>query len=303
VVAPSLANRTRRRSARPREVEDLYDALGCHDLPRLDARAEADLANCARAGDRSARDRLVLSNVGLVASAALKFRPGELDLDDMLAEGLTGLVQAADRFDPAFGFRFSTLATHSIRNAILRAVLEKGSLVRVAASAEILARAFRVEAGRMRDELGREPREVEVAERLGVGPSARETVRLARAAWRCGKGAHLPRPFGEDDPASSVLPLLVDRREGPARSASREDLAAEVRRQVAKLPTRLAMIVRRRHGIGGGRAETLEEIAATMGITRERVRQLEAKAMERLTGWLGPLAGSGRRCGPGWGTD
>ena len=233
-----------------------------HDL--LDRDDELELARAARAGNAAARVDLARRNLRLVISIARDRRfYGRLPLEDLIAEGNLGLLKAVERFDPERGFRFSTYATWWIRQAIGRAIQQTARLIRWPSYVEDLV------SRRMH---GEDVRECPGFRNAVAAEATRHHLRLNPAQGNADQS---------DPPA-------------PAESSFAGLEAAEERERalaaVAELPEREAYIMRRRYGLDGGEPATLLEIGEALGITRERVRQLETIALAKLRKWLGAAA-------------
>jgi RNA polymerase primary sigma factor len=250
----------------------------------LSREEELDLGRRVRTGDVRARALLIEKNLRLVVSVAKKYRDIGLPFEDLVQEGNLGLMRAADRFDPELGNRFSTYAVWWIKQAIVRAIEDKGRAIRLPAHTRVKAR----KAARVRNELsaqvGREPTDEEVAESLGW------TAREVRAATGLlADVVSLDQPVGTEhgslmlgefveDERASVMPEMVIR--------GMEN--AQLQGWMEELPARDRRVLVRRYGLDGREPATLAELSNALGITRERVRQLQHNAEHRLRGRLAP---------------
>ncbi len=245
--------------------------------PLLTAAQEVELAKRVERGDREAKDLLVNSNLRLVVSIAKRYQGHGLTLLDLIQEGIIGLIRAAEKFDWRKGFKFSTYATWWIRQAVQRGVANKARTIRI--PVHIIEREQRI--GRAERELvtalGRTPTEVELAERAKLPvKQVREVRKAARAV------ASLDRPVGEDDSAA-FGDLFASEDATPAEQVEIDLTQQALHDAVAELPEREQLILKLRYGLGDENdPNSLEEIGRTLGITRERVRQLEADALRRL---------------------
>ncbi|CAA9450597.1 MAG: RNA polymerase sigma factor RpoD [uncultured Rubrobacteraceae bacterium] len=243
----------------------------------LDAAEERDLSGRAREGDGEARRRLIESNLRLVISIAKKYRGRGVSFEDLIQEGNAGLIKAVERFDPSLGNRFSTYATWWIRQAVTRAVADYARTVRLPAHVvDSLFRLRRAE-NELSIELGRDVTEEELIARLGIKPEEARRLRevsqpIASINARVGaeEGAEvgdlLPDERSEDDYAS----VEVGQWEGTLQEA------------VMSLPEREARILKMRHGLDGSKTSTLREVSEALGISQERARQVEIKALRTI---------------------
>ena len=239
---------------------------------------EVSLSRKARSGDRRARRRLIEKNLRLVVSVAKKYRGLGLPFEDLIQEGNIGLIRAVEKFEPEMGNRFSTYATWWIRQAVQRAVADKGRTVRVPVHmGEKLRRLARTR-GELASELGREPTGRELAGRLGW------TEEDARFAMRVLPDAtSLERPVSAEDGASRVGELVTDEQASRvAEEVVEEAEMALLFEALGRLPERVRYVLVRRHGLDGGEPATLRDLAEELGVSRERVRQLQREAERRL---------------------
>jgi RNA polymerase primary sigma factor len=229
-----------------------------------------------RPSPKEAHDRLVEANLRLVISVARRYRNRGLPLEDLIQEGALGLRRAAEKFDPDRGWRFSTYATWWIRQSVGRAVLDHARVVRL--PVHMAGRVAHVQRTRddLRAQLGRGPTEAEIAEVLGL--TAAQVVEALDAAIPAGS---LDRPIGEDG-ESTLGDLVADLGPGPEELAADASVVETVRRALDMLPPRERVVLAMRHGIDDGRPRSLDEIGRVVGVTRERVRQIEAQALRRL---------------------
>jgi RNA polymerase primary sigma factor len=237
--------------------------------------APARMTEGVRLGDQ-ARSEMLRANLRLVVSVARKYRNRGVELLDLVQEGNIGLMKAIDKFDHRRGFRLATYATWWIRVAVSRAVAEQRTIripANVGGVMGLVARATQD----LTAALGRLPSDEEIAERLNVSP---DHVRHIRELPR--EPLSLETPIGTDT-ASTLVDVLEDpRAASPAQSLDATDLASTVQSALSVLTDREAKIVRLRFGIGHSEGQTLEEISHLFGVTRERIRQIEEKALSKL---------------------
>ncbi len=252
---------------------------------------ETDLGRRTREGDETARRQLIERNLRLVIPIAKKYRGKGLPFGDLIQEGNIGLMRAADKFDPERGFRFSTYATWWIRQAVQRAVANKGRTIRVPVhmgeKVRKMARAY----NELSVQLEREPTDEEVAERLGWDV---DRVRDVKSAIP--DATSLNQPLNSDEGSSELGDLLEDERE--SRVASEVVQKLEKRRlmeSVERLPERQRRILVRRYGLDGEEPATLADLSEELGVSRERIRQLQRETERALRneeepGWELPAA-------------
>jgi RNA polymerase primary sigma factor len=246
--------------------------------PLLSAREEVELAKRIERGDLAAKERLINSNLRLVVSLAKKYPTYDLTLLDLIQEGIFGLVRAAEKFDWRKGYKFSTYATFWIRQAIQRGIENRARTIRIPSHVGIRQRKIAAVERELKAELGRDPTDEEVAKATGMKlahlQEAREATRTVVSLDRpIGGGADEETPFGALLPAEGQSP-----DEEVAVSLEQE----AVRRAVAQLPPRQREVLRLRYGIDGNDPQRLSETGRALGISAERVRQIENDALRRL---------------------
>jgi RNA polymerase primary sigma factor len=254
----------------------------------LDAQEEKELSRRAREGDMAARRQLIECNLRLVISIAKKYRGRGVLFEDLIQEGNAGLIRAVEKFDPEMGNRFSTYATWWIRQAVTRAVADSARTVRLPAHVvDALYRLRRAE-NALSLELGRDATEEELADRLDVKP---QEARRLREVGQPISSIHAK--MGSED-GSEMGELLPDERSGEdyARVEVGQWEMALVE-AVRSLPEREAKVIQMRHGLDGSQTRTLREVSEALGISQERARQVEMKALRTIR--TGRYAGTLRR--------
>src|SRR4051812_5191186 len=244
----------------------------------LNAAEERNLSRRAREGDKEARKRLIEKNLRLVISIAKKYRGRGVLFEDLIQEGNAGLIKAVERFDPALGNRFSTYATWWIRQAVTRAIADHARTVRLPSHVvDSLFRLRRAE-NELSIELGREATEEELATRLGI--KRNEVRRLREVSQPIGS---INASVGTTEESAEMGDLLPDERvDDDYRLVEVGQWEGTLHEAVRSLPEREARILRMRHGLDGSKIRTLREVSEELGISQERARQVEIKALRTI---------------------
>jgi RNA polymerase primary sigma factor len=247
-------------------------------VPMITHEREIELAQRIEEGDRDAMKQFILANLRLVVSIAKRYVGRGLTLLDLIQEGNIGLIRAVQRYDWRRGHRFSTHATWWIRQAISRAVADKGRTIRLPVYVNTALNRIRRERQRLLQELGREPTEQELADATGLDP-----VRMIELQAAPGAPVSLELPVGEDEEQELGDVLADTESASPEDIATTQTLKDEVQRVLeAVLTPRERLVLQLRFGLGNGQAHPLEQVGRELGITRERVRQIEAGALAKL---------------------
>ncbi len=246
-------------------------------IPLLTPEREKYLAEQIALGDKAAKDELIEANLRLVVSIAKRHVGKGMYFLDLIQEGNLGLIKAVEKFDYSKGYKFSTYATWWIRQAITRAIADQARTIRIPVHmVETIHKVSRT-ARQLLQELGREPTTDEIAERLGMtADKVREIMKIAQDP------VSLETPIGEEE--DSHLGDFVEDNDSPApsESASYSLLREQITNILNTLTPREAEVIRLRFGLEDGRPRTLEEVGKQFKITRERIRQIEAKALRKL---------------------
>ena len=247
-------------------------------VPMITHEREIELAQRIEMGDRDAMKQFILANLRLVVSIAKRYVGRGLTLLDLIQEGNIGLIRAVQRYDWRRGHRFSTHATWWIRQAISRAVADKGRTIRLPVYVNTALNRIRRERQRLLQELGREPTEEELAEATGLDP-----IRMVELQAAPGAPVSLELPVGEDEEQELGDVLADTESASPEDIATKQTLKDEVQRVLESVLTpRERLVLQLRFGLGNSQAHPLEQVGRELGITRERVRQIEAGALAKL---------------------
>lgn len=248
--------------------------IGRVDL--LTAEEEIALAARVKKGDEEARQKMIRANLRLVVHIATEYAKLGLPLLDLISEGNIGLMKAVDRFDPAKGGKLSTYAAWWIKQGIRRALANQGKTVRLPSHLVEKLFRFRREQEALTKEMGRAPTVEELAKRMGV------EERVVRHWQRVSlQTASLDQPFGGDNERTLGETLPVE-TENPAERLAYDQLRDEMLKHVGRLDARERLVLTRRFGLDGAEPVTLDDVGEEIGVTRERVRQIQNRAIERL---------------------
>jgi RNA polymerase primary sigma factor len=249
-----------------------------NETPLLSAEQEKALALRIEEGDGEARDHMVRANLRLVVNIARSYTGKGLGLQDLIAEGNLGLLRAVEGFDPSMNTRFSTYASYWIKQSIKRAVINTGKTIRIPAYMNELLVKWRRATARLQDELGRAPTNEEVAARLNL---PKKKLAIIKKAIRIYNAA--PQSDQVDGGRSLDETIMDENSLTPETNILKADDLHQVMELLDQMDKREAAVLRLRFGLEGEEPKTLKEIGDRLGLTRERVRQIESEALSKLS--------------------
>jgi len=279
-----MAKVTRLRSAPSASQTPLETYLReINETALLTAEEEKELSNRITAGDASARDRMVRANLRLVVNIARAYTNKGLPIQDLIEEGNLGLLRAVEGFDPDMNTRFSTYASYWIKQSIKRSLINTAKTIRIPAYMVELLSKWRRATAKLDSELGRAPTQEEVAKELQLPKKKLSIVKTAIHLY------NMTPQTDEDDGGWTMSDMVADERQkGPEDEMVETDDLKHVYRMLDTMDPREATILRMRFGLDDAEPRTLKEIGESLGLTRERVRQIESEALKRLAkGLLG----------------
>ncbi|MSR58021.1 MAG: sigma-70 family RNA polymerase sigma factor [Planctomycetaceae bacterium] len=276
IDGPSVSRPRRRLSA---SVQNPLETYLCeiNETALLTADDEKELAHRIAAGDMQARDRMVRANLRLVVNIARSYTNRGLPLPDLIEEGNLGLLRAVEGFDPTMNTRFSTYACYWIKQSIKRALINTAKTIRIPAYMVELLSKWRKATNKLVDQLRRTPTPEEVAAELGIPRKKLAIVKEAIAVYHA-----IPQTEQTDSGWSLGESVADTRQKGPEDELVEHDNLTHVMRMLESMDTREATILRMRFGLDDAEPRTLKEIGESLGLTRERVRQIENAALDKL---------------------
>jgi RNA polymerase primary sigma factor len=281
---------TTRRPGREGETPELLGKYLSHigQGNLLTHQEEIDLSKRAKVGDKRARQRLIEKNLRLVVSVAKKYRGYGLPFEDLIQEGNIGLMKAVEKYDPERGFRFSTYATWWIRQAVQRAVADKGRTIRVPVHMTEKIRKMARTYNELSAELERDPTDEEVAERLEWTIGEVRDVKDAMP-----DAMSLNQPLSSEADSSELGELVEDERASDTPGTVMQEMeSAQLGEAIQRLPERNRYVLLRRYGLDSHEPATLAQLSDELGVSRERIRQLQREAERMLkSGEYGRISG------------
>lgn len=276
------ASRRRRKSDEVSPQSPLETYLReINETALLSAQEEQDLARRIASGDPMARDHMVRANLRLVVNIARGYVGKGLGLQDLIEEGNLGLLRAVEGFDPDVGTRFSTYASYWIKQSIKRALINSAKTIRIPAYMVELLSKWRRASARLTEELGRSPTQEEVGRILGLPRKKLPIIKKAIQIYNSTPQSD------QTDAGWSLGEMVMDERlKAPDEELLDHDVLSTVLELLENLDTREATVLRMRFGLGDSESHTLKEIGTELGLTRERVRQIETEALSKLADGL-----------------
>ncbi|MCC7333863.1 MAG: RNA polymerase sigma factor RpoD/SigA [Pirellulaceae bacterium] len=275
----SRRQRTREQSAPQSPLETYLREI--NETPLLSAKEECELATRIGDGDALARDHMVRANLRLVVNIARGYVGKGLGLQDLIEEGNLGLLRAVEGFDPEVGTRFSTYASYWIKQSIKRALINSAKTIRIPAYMVELLSKWRRASARLTDELGRTPTQEEVGRVLGLARKKLPIIKKAIQIYN-----NTPQSDQSDSGWSLGEMVMDERLKAPDEELLDHDVLSTALELLEGLDVREATVLRMRFGLADTQAHTLKEIGTELGLTRERVRQIETEALAKLADGL-----------------